>query len=312
MSLVAISLCAKAQQTLIQVEGWNCYIQLPEDYGQTETSYPTIIFLPGIGEVGTDANKIIANGPGAYVKQGWNGEALGVKFIVIGLQPVNTWPSAASVKQRIDNLRSRYRIGNIYLTGLSMGGWIVLNYSNKYPDEAKAIVSVEGVVPNDGYDGYTGPWYEYIRYYYEEPALIGVKFIVFEQKNDLRGGREVINAVDYWYPGNGYYFLTTFGNGGHCCWSEFYGGQGKQPGIFNIGGINQTIYDWFARANLKALARYITKCFVKNNELQWACENIMPGDIFRIEESTDGITFSSVCMLEAVPGVSSYNYKLSQ
>ncbi|MCW5913064.1 MAG: T9SS type A sorting domain-containing protein [Chitinophagaceae bacterium] len=240
-----------AQQKLIQLDGWNCYINLPADYEQTSNKYPTIVFLPGIGEVGTDANKIIANGPGAYVTQGWNGEVLGVKFIVVSLQPVNTWPSSAAIKTRLENLKSKYRIGDIYLTGLSMGGWAVLSYSHEYPTEPKAVVSVEGVIPSAGYNSGDGPWADYIQKYYEAPIKAGQRYVIFEQKNDLRGGNQVIVAANYWKPGSGNYILTNFGGGGHCCWNEFYGGQGKQPGIFNIDGINQNIYEWFARNYLQ-------------------------------------------------------------
>ena len=63
-----------AQQSLINVQGWNAYVHLPWDYSLNPTAtYPTIIFFPGLGEVGKTASLVIKNGPGAYITQGWNG-----------------------------------------------------------------------------------------------------------------------------------------------------------------------------------------------------------------------------------------------
>ena len=46
-----------AQQTLVDVNGWNAYVHLPWDYSANpKTNYPTIIFFPGTGEVGSNAS----------------------------------------------------------------------------------------------------------------------------------------------------------------------------------------------------------------------------------------------------------------
>src|ERR1700745_2487950 len=86
--IMSVSTPAKSQQSLIQVNGWNAYVHLPSDYTTSKT-YPTIIFFPGAGEIGSNASLVIANGPGAYITQGWNGNiAIGTdtaKFIVISL-----------------------------------------------------------------------------------------------------------------------------------------------------------------------------------------------------------------------------------
>ena len=80
--LIAVSLLtnpAKAQQTLISVNGWNAYVHVPADYNSpanASKAFPTILFFPGVGEVGTNASAVILNGPGAYITQGWNGNVL--------------------------------------------------------------------------------------------------------------------------------------------------------------------------------------------------------------------------------------------
>ncbi len=295
---------------LIQVNGWNAYVHLPSDYDQTTKNYPTIIFIPGLGEVGTDPNRLIQNGPGAYLKQGWNGEALGIKFIVISLQPPAAWPNSYSIKQRVDELSKLYRIGDLYMTGLSMGVWAVLSYSHEYPTEPKAVVSVEGVIPSAGYNSGDGPWADYIQKYYEAPIKAGQRYVIFEQKNDLRGGSQVIVAANYWKPGSGNYILTNFGGGGHCCWNEFYGGQGKQPGIFNIDGINQNIYEWMALETLKVLPDFLHDVKVKGNMLTWSCENIEDGDYFVIEGSKDYINFTRMERIAAKVYKNDYSFQI--
>ena len=91
------SFTASAQQTLTQVNGWNAYVHLPDSYGSGSKSYPTIIFFPGLGEIGTVASKVISQGPGAYIAQGWNGnvqvDGNTVEFIVISLQTPNAYPN---------------------------------------------------------------------------------------------------------------------------------------------------------------------------------------------------------------------------
>ena len=125
-SLVSSS---KSQQTLTQINGWNAYVHLPNDYNSTTISYPTIIFFPGLGEVGTNAAALISNGPGAYIAQGWNGNIFvngdSVKFIVISIQPTAAYPNEVAINQKIQTIKSLYRVNNnkLYLTGLSHGGW---------------------------------------------------------------------------------------------------------------------------------------------------------------------------------------------
>src|SRR5580698_9872091 len=99
---------AKAQQSLIQVNGWNAYVHLPSDY-TTSKVYPTIIEFPGLGEVGTDASLVIEYGPGAYIAQGWNGNVGSVEFIVISLQPSASYPAVSLTNTAIASLKSLYK-----------------------------------------------------------------------------------------------------------------------------------------------------------------------------------------------------------
>ncbi|MFZ1528209.1 MAG: PKD domain-containing protein [Ferruginibacter sp.] len=241
-----------AQQTLTSVGGWNAYVHLPSTYSSNPTGYyPTIIFFPGIGEVGTNAGLVITHGPGAYIAQGWNGnvqvDGSTVEFIVISLQTPG-WPSEFQMNEKIQLLKATYRIdpNKLYLTGLSHGGWCSAtfvsgdNYGGpyNYASQVAAVVTVEGVQPADNQ-----PYPNMMDNF----ALAGGRYLGFEQVNDFRDTRTVVDRMNFTKPGSAIYVQTNFGGGGHCCWSNFYGGQGTQPTNFLLDGISQNIYQWMAR-----------------------------------------------------------------
>ncbi|MGN7723894.1 PKD domain-containing protein [Chitinophaga sp. 22620] len=127
------------------------WLHLPGDYGQTSTKYPLLIFLHGVGEGGTDVNRVLTHGVPKEIAQGANMEfTVGgklFKFIVVSPQIPNGWASAGMVQSVLDDIKSRYRVdeSRIYLTGLSAGGYGVLNYvasGKTYSDNLAAIVPV--------------------------------------------------------------------------------------------------------------------------------------------------------------------------
>ena len=245
----------KAQQSLTQINGWNAYVHLPAGYATSGLTYPTIIFFPGLGEVGTNAGAVIANGPGAYIAQGWNGNVLvdgtTVEFIVISLQTSSAFPSENSMNQRLQTIKSLYRVdpNRIYLTGLSHGGWCSSTFVTgdpyggpyNYASQIAAVVTVQGMMPDDNQPYPT---------LFDNFALAGGRYLGFEQLNDGRDTRSVVARMNFTVPNSAVYVQTNFGSGGHCCWNRFYGGQGVQPGIFNLSGLSQNLYQWLARQSL--------------------------------------------------------------
>ena len=250
-----ILLQLSAQQTLTQINGWNAYVHLPSNYSNTTISYPTIIFFPGLGEIGTNANAVIANGPGAYIAQGWNGNVLvdgtTVEFIVISLQTPTGFPTEFNINTRLQTIKSLYRVdpNRLYLTGLSHGGWCSSTFVTgdayggpyNYASQIAAVVTVEGMMPDDN---------QPYPNLFDNFALSGGKYLGFEQINDGRDTRTVVDRMNLTIPNSAVYVQTNFGNGGHCCWNRFYGGQGVQPGVFSLSGLSQNIYQWLARQTL--------------------------------------------------------------
>jgi hypothetical protein len=245
-------------QTLTKIDGWNAYVHLPSTYNSSTKTYPTIIFFPGTGEVGATASLIINNGPGAYIKQGWNGnvsvDGTTVEFIVISLQPPAAYPTEPLINQRIQTIKSLYRVDpkRLYLTGLSHGGWCSTTFVTgdplggpyTYASQVAAVVEVQGVVPDDN-----KPYPDL----FDNFAKSGGKLLGFEQRLDNRGMPTRVNRMNATVPGSAIYVQTNFGTGGHCCWEQFYGGAGVQPGTFSLGGINQNLYQWMARQSLKTV-----------------------------------------------------------
>lgn len=263
-----------AQQSLIQVNSWNAYVHLPWDYNTTPTKrYPTIIFFPGLGEIGTNPSAVIANGPGAYITQGWNGNikvnADSVKFIVVSLQPPTAYPGATTMDTRIQTLKSLYRIDTtrLYLTGLSHGGACSGNYvtySQEFANRIAAVVTVDGVTPNSNL---SNPCTTPINCWgtppnnctwpcgmgmFRYPAFARSRYLSFRQITsgvaDL--SPKYCDTMNSYYPNTAINYNTSFGGGAHCCWNQWYGGQGVQPQTFLLDGINQNIYEWMARQSI--------------------------------------------------------------
>ncbi len=242
----------KAQQFLTQINSWNAYIHLPAGYNSGNQYYPTIIYFPGLDNVGTNPAKAIATGPGAYIQQGWNGNVTVdgnvVEFIVVSLQPSSAWPNEALMNQRIQTLKNNYRIdpNRLYLTGFSLGGWCSStfvsadNYGGpyNYAGQIAAVVNVIGVKPEDN---------QPYPALFDNFANSGGRYLGFEQKYDGRDIKTIVNRMNNTKPNSAIYVQTNFGNGGHCCPDNFFGGNGTNPSNFVLDGVNQNLYQWLAR-----------------------------------------------------------------
>lgn len=224
-----------AQQFLTQIDGWNAYVHLPAEYNDSVGKrYPLICFIPGTGECGTDASKLLNYGPSKYVAAGnkmefmVNGKL--EKPIVISLQPVNLWPSASTINRKLDSIFARYRcdLQRINATGLSMGGWswdnFVDNYSPVYTNKITSIVSMSAPPPDNGYGN--------MKHF----ALAGGTLWAFEGNNDLRGLDQIRDTMNRAVPASARYTLYI---GGHCCWNNFY-----DP-VFTENG--ESIYTWMLK-----------------------------------------------------------------
>ncbi len=122
----------------------NYLLYLPEGYDiNRKGGYPTILFLHGAGERGSDLDKLTTWGPPKIAKN------KGLPFIVISPQcPDNEWWTSLlfPLKVLLDESIKTYNIDTdrIYLTGLSMGGYGTFAMSQVYGSYFAAVAPICG------------------------------------------------------------------------------------------------------------------------------------------------------------------------
>jgi hypothetical protein len=160
-SLLALLLCIFSQ-THAQVQtakyismtgNTNAFYEyLPQGYESGNQTYPLIVFIHGMGELGDGSpgqlQKLLYTGLAASINVGELPVSLTVngqthKFIVISPQFIG-WPSPADVDAVINYAISHYRVNTsrIYLTGLSMGGGAVWDYVGSSAANANRIAAI--------------------------------------------------------------------------------------------------------------------------------------------------------------------------
>lgn len=220
-------------QTLTKVGAWNAYVHLPADYATSGKAYPAIVFIPGVGEVGTNAAAVLKYGPGYYIAKGHKMEFMvDGKLetpIVISLQPDKGWPSALTMNKYIDSVMKRWRIDvdRLYMTGLSMGGWSCDNYisgGEAYAKRPAAIVSMSAPDPDF-------PLINLRHYAYQGGVWWGFEGTQDYRKMDLT--RDTLNNAR---AGTARYTKYV---GGHCCWNTWYNPEWRENGV--------SIYEWMLR-----------------------------------------------------------------
>jgi len=233
----AFALKTSAQSTLqAVVNGWNYIVTTPVGYNANDV-YPTLIFFPGIGEIGTDVNKLKIHGPHAY--PGIADDLPG--WIIISLQPVTAYPSAGEMNIRLNSLKQLYKIDadKINLTGLSHGGWCAVTLVQNQNLNARTLITVQGVQPGNT-----------TNFFPDTAALRNfvAPYLCFEQQNDVRNGSVIVNYLNTLHPGQAKFIPTFFGNSGHCCFGFFYGNASTMPSFFSELS-SQTIYLWLIQQN---------------------------------------------------------------
>lgn len=115
----------------------------PKDYArQPDKKYPLMVFLHGSGERGEDLPRVRVHGPLTEVDAGRD-----LPFVVIAPQcPVNEDWYSEEVYALIEEVCTKYRIdrSQIYLTGLSMGGYGTWSTAIAYPELFAAIAPMCG------------------------------------------------------------------------------------------------------------------------------------------------------------------------
>ena len=120
----------------------NYLLYLPKDYQDSDKSFPLVLFLHGIGERGTDIEKVKTHGLPKLINEGKE-----FPFIVLSPQcPDNVFWNTDVLSALIDEIESHYRVdkNRIYITGLSMGGNGTWSLALAEPNRFAAIAPVCG------------------------------------------------------------------------------------------------------------------------------------------------------------------------
>jgi predicted peptidase len=118
-------------------------VYAPDGYDQDKRKrWPTILFLHGAGERGTDLNKLKLQG---IPKELTGGRKL--PFIVVAPQcPDGEWWDTQTLIGLLDEVERKWRVDKekLYLTGLSMGGYGTWALAAEQPNRFAAIAPICG------------------------------------------------------------------------------------------------------------------------------------------------------------------------
>lgn len=123
-------------------------LSMPVDYNQkTDSNYPLVLFLHGMGERGSDLNAVKVHGLPKLA------EERNFPFILVspqcplGIARYSNWIlHIDSIIALLDDLINKYRVDieRIYVTGLSMGGYGTWEIARRYPEKFAAIAPICG------------------------------------------------------------------------------------------------------------------------------------------------------------------------
>ena len=199
-------------------------LYLPEGYNAKENKkkrWPLILFLHGMGERGTNLNKVKVHGPPKMVEGMTN-----LPFVIISPQcPLGQWWDVESLAALLDKVIRKERIdkNRLYLTGLSMGGFGSWEMAMKYPDLFAAVAPICGGGNPHYPAGYTKS---------SASALKRVPFWAFHGAKDntvrLDESERMVEALKKFGCD---VKLTVYPEAGHDSWTETYN--------------NPQLYEWF-------------------------------------------------------------------
>lgn len=218
----------------------NALVSLPDDYNSTKANYPLIIFLHGLGEIGSkpsDLVKLNNQGLPYVIAKGGKIEAINpidkkiYKFIVISPQHWAWTTPPENIDYILKTIGNTYRIdtNRIYITGLSAGGLGVITavtYSQSLTNKITAIVPMSPAAPEDAV----------LKKF---PYFKEAKTYAWFFSGDKDPGNYTMNAKRYndsinkYNPGGS---KVTLFSGGHCCWANIYNPS------YRVDGMN--IYEW--------------------------------------------------------------------
>ena len=121
----------------------NYWLHLPANYDKTQR-YPLLMFLHGAGERGNDLDLVKLHGPLKEVAEGRD-----LPFIIVAPQcPADElwFKYEDALFQLLDHVKNTQAVDHnrIYLTGLSMGGYMTWHMASQQPERFAAVIPICG------------------------------------------------------------------------------------------------------------------------------------------------------------------------
>lgn len=118
-------------------------VTLPDGYDADPAQrWPLLVFLHGIGERGTDVQRVRKHGLPRYLDDGHR-----LPFVIVAPQcPDDEWWNLPAVEAYITSMVHRYRVDpdRVYLVGLSMGGYATWALAARHPERYAAVIPICG------------------------------------------------------------------------------------------------------------------------------------------------------------------------
>ncbi|MCF6407541.1 PKD domain-containing protein [Chitinophaga filiformis] len=242
------TLATTAQMTAVSLAGTNVtnsggyYEYVPKSYANSRESFPLLIFIHGIGELGngtTQLPAVLRNGIPKLITNGTFPASFNVKgksysFIVAAPQ-FKKIPSPVDVLSLINYLKGKFRIDpkRIYITGLSMGGGVTEDFASagdSYAQVTAAAVPIAGNMnpkllpraPNTVAKNDVPMWF----LHNDDDPMVPSQY-----------SKDWVSMIEAYTPAaNPEPKLTIFDAKGHDAWSKAYDPSYKENGM--------NVYEW--------------------------------------------------------------------
>lgn len=267
------------------------------------TSYPIVLFMHGAGERGTDNEQHIAFIRGAKLWAETANQAAHPCFVLAPQCPadkqwVNTnWSSGSysidnvpvsnellMVKDIISQLLKEYNIDStqMFITGLSMGGYATWDFILRYPNMFKAAIPICGAGDPS-----------------KAERIRKMPIRVFHSSDDptvpVAGSRDMVNAINQFGVNNRGNFYTEYTDQGHFAWVNAYNTPDLPGWFFTTPPINLSCNDTLVpnvsispssvvtpvNSLIKLTASVTPDDNICNNSVLWASSNL---DIATIDQ----------------------------
>lgn len=289
---------------------YNMDVYIPAEPAEPSAGgWPTLIFLPGNGEVGTNRNLLYVNGPLRFIRD----NAWRPPFVVAAVQPPAEWPNEIVVDRFLKALVNNpiYKVDpkKIYLTGLSGGAAGIFEYIKNQPEAS--FISPAAIIPMSiTWDAQCGDFYQNTDFLcgtdFRYSRIPGWGFAGLADSHHDKMKRFFDRMIQA-----GYTIRWTSYQGAHCCWNTFYNPSYTESG--------KSIYDWMQQFPLQVLPVEWGSLWynAEKGELEWSTMSEQQNDHFEIEETEDLQTWKTVGTVKslAIDGNSStelfYRYKIA-